>query len=117
MMINGHARVAQLVTQRELVLKLFANDIEPTPGDQASRYREPSSYAAKTLSPTHWRPTPTGLSYPEVVFTFGESIGDVYGAILVLKATGELLGVQRFGDRPITIATPYHKLLVTVHLQ
>jgi hypothetical protein len=34
----------------------------------------------------------------------------------VFKTTGELLGVERFGTHPVTIATPNHKLVLSVQL-
>lgn len=116
-MLQGQERVLALVTSRELLLKLFTNDITPAAGDTANRYVEPRyGYTHKTLSPTHWHPAPNGMMYPEQTFTFSEKIGDVYGAFLVFKNTGELLGVERFGEHPIMIPTSAHKLIVSVYL-
>lgn len=116
-MIEGQERVLALVTSRELLLKLFTNDVMPQPGDQAKRYVEPRyGYTHKLLSPSNWKVVGRSLEYPEQSYSFSSAIGDVYGAFLVFKTTGELLGVERFGDYPVNIATVNHKLVLSVHL-
>jgi hypothetical protein len=92
---------------RDLVLRLYSNDIAPAETDTAARYSEVNGlgYAAITLAESDWTITegpPAIARSAQKVITFTGAAGWVYGYYLTRAGTGRIAFSERF-DKPVQI--------------
>jgi len=105
---------------RNLVLKLFQNNVTPGETDTASTYTEAdfTGYSAVTLTGSSWALTPGAPSqavFAQQTFTSSadQSTQNVYGYYLVTDTDGTLVAAERFSDGPYQVANNGDAIKVT----
>lgn len=108
--IPNSAKVRQLrdLLKTPMTLRLYVNDRDPGPEDEASGYMEASGsgYSPEALVPERWTFPDASRSravYPEVKFVFSDEIGEVFGYYVTREQAGELEWAERFSDGPYDI--------------
>lgn len=105
-------------TPERLVLKLYSNDRTPSDTDVTADYTEVSGggYSSITLAPASWTITAGSGVYPQQIWTFTASVGDVFGYYLVTETSDELIFAERFSGAPYNVATSGDIIRVTLNL-
>ena len=110
------AHILNAEATADLVLKLYENDVTPTPGDTAARYTEPWQYTPHLLGGLDWAIDDARADAPPQVFEFTDFRGLVYGYFVVAETTGDLMWAERFTDGPYRIQNKGDKITVTPNL-
>lgn len=100
----SEVEMLKAITQQNLILKLFSNNVTPAETDTVSTYTEVSGggYSEKNLNNNTWAYNggdPSSATYPQVTFEFNSAVGLIYG-YYVIKSTGELMWSERFTTQP-----------------
>jgi hypothetical protein len=119
----GEAQLLNLmlnkVTQEELTLKLFSNNVTPGEADVAGTYTEcsGSGYAAKPLAHASFTVTggnPSTFAYPAQTFTLSGAL-TAYGYFLVGTTSGTLYLSEVFTGGPYVIPAGGGTIQVTLN--
>lgn len=112
---RGESRMLGLVvnkdtTTRDLVLKLYKNNVTPADADDETTYTvaDFTGYSDVTLTGASWTVTegnPTTATYTTQTFTSsaGSQNQTIYGYYLLTATEGRLIAAERFSDGPYTI--------------
>lgn len=113
---------------QNLVLRLFANDIQPIADDSVSRYLEARGYAPMELIGDNWTvlkaipssngtaAVPTTASHAQQILTFTAPAGKIYGYYLTRLGTGDLVMAERFSNGPYEIKNSGDQIRLTPHI-
>lgn len=124
----GEARMLKLilnnVSQEDVILKLYKNNVTPAEGDVASDYTvaDFTGYASLTLTGASWSFTtgdPSYASYAQQSFTStaGGQSQTIYGYFVVQASSGILLWAERFAGAPYAIVNNDDAIKVTPYIE
>ncbi len=110
--------VGSLTATEDLYLKLFSNNIIPTPITELDDLIEVTGggYQQKTLSGSSWTVTGNVATSSSQLFTFTSSIGNVYGYYLVGQTSGQLIACEKFNSGPFNITNQGDTITVTANI-
>lgn len=116
--------IVNKTTAKDLVMKLYTNNLTPAEGDIASDYTEATGngYAKITLTGASWGAAVTGdpssISYAKQTYTFTGALGDVYGYFMVQAAAETVLVyAERFTGAPYNIVNNGDKIEITPKIE
>jgi hypothetical protein len=115
--VNNGEKVAldyltgKVTTVRNLILRLFKNDVTPDDSFTAASFTEAdfTGYAGITLSGASWTNTagdPATGVYAEQTFTStaNQSAQPIYGYYITRATDGDLIACERFSNGPYNVA-------------
>lgn len=111
--------VNKVTTTRDLIYKLFSNNITPAETDTAATYTETSGggYASKTLAGASWTVTggaPTNAAFAAQTWTFSGAVGGtgiIYGYFVIRATDVDIVLAETFS--PFTPATSGDNIVLT----
>jgi hypothetical protein len=106
---EGHMENLKLILSKNLVLRLFENDIKPDYYSTVSDFKEVNGggYTPKVLNASKWKfgfvEDIPAAAYPEQLFVFTGPIGLIYGFYLT-DGNGKVVRMaERFADGPYEV--------------
>lgn len=109
----------KVTTTRDLIYKLFSNNITPSETDTAATYTETTGggYASKTLTGASWTVTggaPSNAAYAAQTWTFSGAVGGtgiIYGYFVIRATDVDLVLAETFTN--FTPATSGDNIVLT----
>lgn len=101
-----------------LTLKLFSNNVTPSPTDVSTSYVEFSSgnYSSVELNSSEWNISSSEASYPPIDWSFTDASGSIYG-YYVVNQDDDVIFSERFPNAPYIVSNSGDSIKITLNLQ
>jgi hypothetical protein len=100
-----------------LTLKLFSNNVTPSPTDVSTSYVEFSSgnYSSVQLDSSAWNITQGEATYPPIDWSFTDASGSIYG-YYVVNQDDDVIFSERFPSAPYVVSNSGDTIQITLSL-